>query len=534
MQNIKKKETFVNMVFQAHKGVSTENPENTMPAFMSAIRQGYKIIELDVSVTKDQKFVLLHDSTINRTARQKSGDILPHEIKIGDITYANASEYDFGIWFSKKFKGTKIPLLKEVLDLARELGIKLKVDNKYQKFTVEQKKLLFDLLADYPDTACLTCSDVESIKEAHSILPDMHFHYDGTVTQEILEMLSKILSKDQLTVWLPLKSNATSWVKLDFADRVLSSLVKQYARLGLWILSTPEQLRTAEEYGADVVETNGQVKPLLNEGLTVDMHTHSENSHDSVCKIEDMYKKEAENGSRVFAVTDHFDTASFKDYDVFTPIEKSYKTVRALDDKYKNKILTGVEIGEAFWHPGIYEKVKTLVDYDVLIGSVHLVWNKNLNCAYSQIDFSKLSEDTILEYLDAYFDDIITMIDTVEFDILAHLTCPFRYISGKYNIDIDISFFDKKIKHILQLIIQKGIALEVNTSAYNLINDFMPSVDILKKYFDMGGYLITLGSDAHMAEDASKYFNEALVALRAIGFKNIFYYKKRNIYQITI
>ena len=46
------------MIFQAHKGVSTEYPENTMPAFIAAVEQGYKIIELDVSVTKDGKFVL--------------------------------------------------------------------------------------------------------------------------------------------------------------------------------------------------------------------------------------------------------------------------------------------------------------------------------------------------------------------------------------------------------------------------------------------------------------------------------------------
>ena len=78
-----------------------------------------------------------------------------------------------------------------------------------------------------------------------------------------------------------------------------------------------------------------------------------------------------------------------------------------------------------------------LVDYDVVIGSVHLVKYKDLTCAYSGIDFSKLKEETIIEYLDAYFDDVLTMIETTDFDILAHLTCPLRYIKGKYNIDID-------------------------------------------------------------------------------------------------
>ena len=61
------------LLYQAHKGVSSENPENTMPAFEAAVRQGYNIIELDVSITKDQQFVILHDKTINKTARHPKG-----------------------------------------------------------------------------------------------------------------------------------------------------------------------------------------------------------------------------------------------------------------------------------------------------------------------------------------------------------------------------------------------------------------------------------------------------------------------------
>ena len=53
-----------------------------------------------------------------------------------------------------------------------------------------------------------------------------------------------------------------------------------------------------------------------------DMHTHSENSHDSVCKIEDMLWSQIEKGTKIFAVTDHFDTDSYTRYDVFTPIKR--------------------------------------------------------------------------------------------------------------------------------------------------------------------------------------------------------------------
>lgn len=249
------------MIFQAHKGVSTENPENTMPAFVAALQQGYEIIELDVSVTKDLQFVLLHDSTVNRTARQENGDPIADTIQIGDITYREALKYDFGIWFSEAFKGTKIPLFEDVLRFAKRNGIKLKIDNKYQRFTCEQRKAFFAMLKSYADTACLTCSNTEELKSAHDTFPEMHFHYDGAVSADILEQLRAFLPKDQLTVWLPHKNPGTAWVKIAFADAQLAALVKQYARLGIWILSTADQLEDARMLGADIIETNGQLKP---------------------------------------------------------------------------------------------------------------------------------------------------------------------------------------------------------------------------------------------------------------------------------
>ena len=90
---------------QAHRGVSTEAPENTLAAIELAAHQAYAIAEVDVSVTKDGKFVLLHDDTINRTARQQGGAAIEQSLPIAQLTYEQALTYDFGSWFSKKFKG---------------------------------------------------------------------------------------------------------------------------------------------------------------------------------------------------------------------------------------------------------------------------------------------------------------------------------------------------------------------------------------------------------------------------------------------
>lgn len=524
------------MIFQAHKGVSTENPENTMPAFIAAAEQGYQHIELDVGVTRDMKFVLLHDDTINRTARLENGEALSDKIYLKDITYSEALQYDFGLWFSEKFRGVKIPLFEDVLKMAAQNGVKLKIDNKYERFTPEQREAFFELIKPYEDIAQLTTGNIDELKTVSELFPKMALHYDGEVTLEKLTQINKFLPKERLTVWLPQQNSNTTWVKIPFADEALAALVKPFASLGIWLLSRNNQFDDAVSLGADVIETNGQLKPESNKGMIADMHTHSENSHDSVCPIEDMYLSERQKGTAVMAVTDHCDSSFSDDYDIFTPIKTAYSTVEKLNEKYGDKtmILAGIEIGESIWYPDEYKKASALCDYDVVIGSVHILKYKELTEPYSKIDFSAIEKSEVEKYLEAYFNDVLTTVDSIDFDILPHLTCPLRYINGKYKRQIDLTAYSEKIEEILKRIIKKGIALEVNTSSFGTLNDFMPSTEILKKYYDMGGYLITLGSDAHIAENASADFEKAIDTLKSIGFRNIYYYKKRKAYQITI
>ncbi len=274
----------------------------------------------------------------------------------------------------------------------------------------------------------------------------------------------------------------------------------------------------------------------MNNFLIADMHTHSEFSHDSNCKIEDMCLSQIEKGTKIFAVTDHCDVFRFNEFDIYTPIKNAYDNVKALNEKYKEKcqILTGIEIGEGFWYPKAYEKIHDLLPYDVIIGSVHWVKYKGHKMPYSKTDFSASSEKQLYEFLDCYFNDIKLMLDLMDFDILAHLTCPLRYIIGKYGLNIDISKFEDKILNILKQIIEKDIALEVNTSSYSILKDFIPSKEILKKYYKLGGRLITLGSDAHVAKNASANFETAIKTLKEIGFKEICYFKNRKVNKISI
>ena len=249
------------MLYQAHRGVSCEYPENTMAAFLAAADQGFQIIELDLEVTRDQQVVVLHDKTINRTARDAQGQPPAEPLLLEEMTYEEAARYDYGLHKGEPFRGTQLPLFSQVLALARERGLRLKIDNKYQRFSDARRQVLFDLIRPYTDVACLTCSNLEALAEAVKAFPDMHFHYDGPVTEEILAQLGALLPRQRLTVWLPHRNPDTAWVKVAFADATLAAMVKKYASLGIWILATEAQLQEAAALGADVIETHGQLKP---------------------------------------------------------------------------------------------------------------------------------------------------------------------------------------------------------------------------------------------------------------------------------
>ncbi|MCR4577960.1 MAG: glycerophosphodiester phosphodiesterase [Clostridiales bacterium] len=100
---------------QAHRGFSAIAPENTLPAFKKAVEIGADGIECDIHLTKDGRFVVCHDGTIDRTSNG-SGEI-------SAMTLEELKKFDFGVRFSEEFKGTRIPTLEEMLEVVKPLEI---------------------------------------------------------------------------------------------------------------------------------------------------------------------------------------------------------------------------------------------------------------------------------------------------------------------------------------------------------------------------------------------------------------------------
>ncbi len=92
----------------AHRGDCRSAPENTLPAFASAVRKGAHQIEFDVKLSKDGFLVIMHDPTVDRTTNGKG--------EVAGLTFQQLRRLDAGSWFSLRFAGTRIPTLRETLE----------------------------------------------------------------------------------------------------------------------------------------------------------------------------------------------------------------------------------------------------------------------------------------------------------------------------------------------------------------------------------------------------------------------------------
>lgn len=261
-----------------------------------------------------------------------------------------------------------------------------------------------------------------------------------------------------------------------------------------------------------------------------DMHTHSRHSHDSESRLSDMVAAAKERGLRGFAVSDHCDIEYFKTTDLKSLIRESLEEVEAVDRESDLCVLRGIEIGEAVWNRTLADEIVGGFPFDVVISSVHAVRFEPYTMPYSQIHFAKMGRETAEKYLDRYFDDMLQMIETCDFDVLAHMTCPLRYVNGKYHLGIDCRAYEHKIRAILERIIARRIALEINTSCVyddSRYRELLPEAWIIQTYRDMGGYLVTTGSDAHVAANMANRFEPLHDLLRMLGFSHTYYYKNR-------
>jgi len=99
----------------AHRGASGHAPENTLAAFKKAVALGATFIETDLQLSRDARFVAIHDDTLDRTTNGQG--------KVHDQTLATLRRIDAGSWFGSDYAGERIPTLEEILEFSKKNDI---------------------------------------------------------------------------------------------------------------------------------------------------------------------------------------------------------------------------------------------------------------------------------------------------------------------------------------------------------------------------------------------------------------------------
>ncbi len=251
---------------EAHRGVGTEAPENTLAAFRLAKEQGYDLIELDPKFTKDNHCVLLHDRTLNRTCRNEDGSPLTEEVRIADITLDTARTYDAGIACGVQYKGERIPTLEEVLAFSLEAGIPLKFDNVLFSFSKEQQEFFFATVERMhaEEHVGYTMPDLVNAEKILARFPNAVIHFECQGDLAPLRSLAETCPQEQLYAWVKFENDRTSWCHAQSATPEYCSEVRKYAKLGLWLLDKDAEYRYARDVlAADMIETDGKIKPSV-------------------------------------------------------------------------------------------------------------------------------------------------------------------------------------------------------------------------------------------------------------------------------
>lgn len=258
----------------------------------------------------------------------------------------------------------------------------------------------------------------------------------------------------------------------------------------------------------------------------VDLHVHTDNSFDGNHSATFFCEKAEVLDLRAIAFTDHCEVDQFRaDSEYEKRIFQAFFEVSKVRSAFRGKmiVLNGIELGQPAFDIECAEDIISRYEYDQVIGSVH-----NLRGGE---DFYYMENLTLCEaedLLKQYFDEIIIMLEWGNFDVLAHLTYPLRYFYSKSNLEIDLSKFNEQIEEILKLTVEKGIALEINTAALRQpLNKLSPEIDIIKRYKEIGGKYVTIGSDAHYAEHLAADVDAAYDAALEAGFECITFFQKR-------
>lgn len=249
----------------------------------------------------------------------------------------------------------------------------------------------------------------------------------------------------------------------------------------------------------------------------IDYHMHTCFSGDSEADPREHVKQAILMGLDEICFTDHRDF----DYPIDSfdlDVEKYYQTIMALKEEFKDeiKIKWGIEIGLDMNYQKEINELINRYPFDFVIGSIHVIDHTEF---YYGDFFNGLSKEQAHRY---FFEETLRCVKNFDcFNVLGHLDYIMRY--GPYgNKMIDYDKYQDLIDEIFKTLIAKNKGIEVNTSGYALLKTCgFPNFEQVKRYYDLGGRIITIGTDSHTSDRVGEHVEDVKINLEKIGFKDV-------------
>lgn len=261
-----------------------------------------------------------------------------------------------------------------------------------------------------------------------------------------------------------------------------------------------------------------------------DCHVHSENSFDGEGSVSEICLSAINKGIDTIAVTDHMEAPELGLGDnsqygnMKNQLKRSVSHIEGCRDEFKGrlKILKGMELGEPMHNPKLTSEALSIAPFDFILASVHNLKDEE------DFYFLEYRENNIHSLLSRYFNELLSTAQNADFDSLAHFTYPIRYIVERTQLKPDLEEHRELIDEILSTLVKRRKALEINTSGlFKKIGVTLPDVDIIKRFRQLGGEYVTLGSDAHNCRDLGQGIDRGMEIARFCGFEHYTVFEKR-------
>lgn len=246
-----------------------------------------------------------------------------------------------------------------------------------------------------------------------------------------------------------------------------------------------------------------------------DYHMHSEFSPDARSTMENMGARALAQGLEEIAFTDHLDIHPLDNPSDFYRPDAYFAELARCQKVFAGRltIRAGIEIGESHRYPERVRPVLGAHPYDFVLGSVHWIGDE---MPFGNQYFATHEKHPTFA---GYFGEMVEMAASGEFDVVAHLDMPKREGTAVWG-PFDPRAYGDEIRQILRRLIDRGKGIEINTSGWRRPNvECCPDPLILAWYHELGGEVLTIGSDAHGPEHVALFRERALDVARAAGLR---------------